>query len=258
MRSLAELQRDFADALFAPEGREPAFAIDPVAAAERMDVYRRAVFANYRKALAATYPVVQRLVGVPLFDAAVVAYVRTHPSGSGDLNDYGDDFGLFLAGYPPAAGLPHLCDVARLEWAIDEVNRATDSATTPDRVLAALAAVPAERLPGLSLRLSPGCRLLRSDFPILSLWRANQPNREGDDGVPREAASEALLVRRDVDGIALERLTGAEFAWLATLAGGASFAAAIEAAMNRDPGFDLGRTLHAYVGNGTIVSIADR
>ena len=68
MRSLAELQRDFADALFAPEGREPAFAIDPVAAAERMDVYRRAVFANYRKALAATYPVVQRLVGAPLFD----------------------------------------------------------------------------------------------------------------------------------------------------------------------------------------------
>jgi hypothetical protein len=89
---------------------------------DRIAIYRRTVFANYRNALAATYPVVKRLVGAPFFNTAVDSYVHAHPSASGDLNVYGDAFGDFLAAYPHAANLPYLPDVARLEWAIDEAE----------------------------------------------------------------------------------------------------------------------------------------
>jgi len=257
VRSLAELQRDFADALFAPEGETPAFAgAGPGPAAERMDVYRRAVSANYHKALGATYPVVRRILGAPGFAVAVDAYVRAHPSKRGDLNDYGDTFGMFLAAYPPAAGQPCLRDIARLEWAIDEVNRAADPLTPPDQVLAALAAVPAERLAALSLRLAARCRLIVSDHPIFSLWKAHQPDLEGDHRMLPEAASEALCVRRDADGIVLERLSAGEFAWLAALGDGAALAGAIDAARNAEPSFDFGRALHTYIGNGTIAALA--
>jgi hypothetical protein len=257
VRSLAELQRDFAEALFAPEGETPTFASAPPGpGAQRMDVYRRAVSANYHKALGATYPVVRRILGVPDFAAAVDAYVRAHPSKCGDLNDYGDAFGTFLAAYPPACGQLHLRDVARLEWAIDEVNRAADPLTPPDQVLAALAAVPAERLAALSLRLAAHCRLIGSDYPVFSLWRANQPDRAGDERLAPEAAGEALCVRRDPDGIVLERLSAAEFAWLAALAEGAALAGAIDAARNADPSFDLARALHTYIHNRTIASLS--
>ena len=71
----------------------------------------------------------------------------------------------FLAQHPSTAALPYLPDVARLEWAIDEVNRAADGATDPSSVLEALAAVAPERLPGLTLRLAPRCRLDRIALP---------------------------------------------------------------------------------------------
>src|SRR5215475_6693955 len=116
MSSLVELQQRFADALYAPEGATPRFSVAGTApAAERMDIYRRAIFANYRKALAATYPTVQRIVGDAIFSAAVDAYVRAHPSASGDLNDYGDTFAEFLAQLRPVAELPYVPDIARLE-----------------------------------------------------------------------------------------------------------------------------------------------
>lgn len=165
MPSLRELQHRFSDAVLASDATALAFAQGDLATAtERMAIYRRTIRSNYRNALGASYPVVKRLVGIAFLNAAVDAYVLAKPSQSGDLNVYGETFGDFLAQYAPAAPWPYLPDVARLEWAIDEANRAADSTATPDRVLGALTVLPAERLPGLTLTLDPSCRLIASRF----------------------------------------------------------------------------------------------
>ena len=80
-------------------------------------------------------------------------FVRGHASTSGDLNVYGDEFGEFLADYPHAANLPYLADVARLEWAIDEAQRAIDRPREPEAVLAALSALPPDHLTAARLTL---------------------------------------------------------------------------------------------------------
>ena len=64
-------------------------------------------------------------------------------------------------------------------------------------------------------------------------------------------------MRRDPDGIVIERLSAGDFAWLAALGEGATIAAAIDAAQRADARFDLGRALHAQIGNGTIAAIGD-
>ena len=178
----------------------------------------------------------------------------------GDLNVYGDRFGPFLAAYPPALELPYLPDVARLEWAIDEAHRATDASPRPDAVLAALSAVASDRLPGARLRLAPHCRLVASDHPILRIWQVNQPGFDGDDRVALDGASaDRLLVRRDAnDAVSVERLPAGDFAWLAALAGDATFAAAIDAATASRGEFDLGAALRAHIGDGTIAAVIDR
>jgi hypothetical protein len=256
MRSLAELQHGFARAILDGDDDAPGFLDGGRGdVRERLAVYRRAVFANYRNALAATYPVVRRLVGAPRFSAVVDAYVRAQPSTCGDLNDYGATFAAFLAACAPASDLPYLEDVARLEWAIDEANRAADVPCTPEEVIAALAAIEADRLPWLRLRLAPSCRLVASSYPIFGIWQANQPDRAGAEPVPGDACAETLLVRRDALGVGVERLAAGEAAWLAALADGATLAAAIERARAADPGFDLGPALHAHVGASTIASI---
>ncbi len=238
------------------DGATPTLAITPVCdAAERIAIYRRTVFANYRNALGATYPVIARLMGTPFFSAAVDAFVRAHPSRSGDLNVYGDGFPRFLADYAPAAALPYLADVARLEWAIDEAGRAPDAQRAPHSVLAQFAAVVPERLPTLGVTLDASCRLVASRYPILHLWQVNQRDHDGDERVVLDEGGDALLVRRDERGIALERFGPGDFAWLEALASGAALGAAIDAAMASDAAFDLGTALSTHIAAGTIASI---
>jgi hypothetical protein len=255
MPSLPELQRQFAATVFAEPGTAPTFVLAGDAnAAERMDIYRNAVFANYRSALRQSYPVVLRLVGGPFFDAAVDAFVRAHPSTSGDLGDYGDAFGDFLAGYPHAAALPYLPDVARLEWAIDEAKRAADASASAAAVLAALGRVAGERLPAARLVLAPSCRLVASAFPILRIWRAHQD--DDVEPVSLDAGAEHVLVRRVGDQVAIATIAPAEHAFLVALAHGSGIGAAIDAARAFDAAFDLGAALRAHLASGVIAGVS--
>jgi hypothetical protein len=256
MPSLRELQRDFAATLFAGDDAAPPFATVPAnRAAERIAVYRRAVFANYRNALAATYPVVQRLVGAPLFNAAVDAFVAEHPSTSGDLNIYGDTFGAFLGSHAPAADFPHLADVAALEWAQDEANRAADGESSPRDVLAELTIMATAQLPAALLTLAPSCRLVDSRYPILRIWQANQGDCKAGEPVSLDAGPDLLLIRREPDGVTIERVGAGEYAWLAALAKGFSLGEAIEAAQDADSSFDLGTALRARIEDGVIAGV---
>ncbi len=284
MPSLRDLQRHFAEAMLAPDGTAPAFATpDPADAAERIAIYRHAWTANCRHALRASYPVVLRLVGEPFFDAAADAFARALPSRSGDLNAWGDAFGDFLAGYPHAAGLPYLADVARLEWAVDEAQRAADTLVAPEDVLAApgdvlpapedvlvtpknvpaapedlLAALTAalpERLPEARLRLDPSCRLVASAYPVLHIWQANQPGHRDDDRVDLDEGGDTLLVRRDADGVSIARTAAGLHALLAAFAAGANFGAALDAAQRADAAFDLGAALRTAIASGIIAAV---
>ena len=258
MPPLRELQHLFAAEVLAGSDAVPAFA-SALGARERLAVYRRTIHANYRNALTATYPAVRRIVGATFFLTAVDEYVEAHPSRSGDLNEYGDAFGDFLGRYPKAAELPYLPDVARLEWAIDEANRAADSPFAPDRVLGELSRSPADELPHLRLRVEPSCRLHCSAFPLLRIWQVNAPDHVGDLTVDFAAGPDHLRIRRTQgdsrDGIAIERLGKSDFHWLAALAAGATLAEAIEQALNADATFDLQAALRRFVGDGTIGGI---
>jgi hypothetical protein len=257
MPSLRELQKGFADAVFACDGAALPFAIAGSGdGAERIAIYRRAIFANYRNALVATYPVVRELVGAPFFNAAADNYVRAHPSVSGDLNAYGDAFGDFLASYPHAAGLPYLPDVARLEWSIDEANRAVDSLPNAAAVVAMMSAVAPDRLPSVRLRLAPSCRLVASDFPILRIWQVHQSAGDRDLRVDLDVGGDAVLVGRGIDGISLTRLTPGEYHWLAASAAGQTLGDAIDAAQRVEPAFDFAATLRTHLATGTIAAIA--
>ena len=256
MPSLRELQQGFASALFAADGAAPSFGIAaPADPSERIAIYRTAMFVNYRKALGATYAVVQRLVGAPFFNATVDGFVRAHASISGDLNVYGDEFGNFLADYPHARDLPYLPDVARLEWAIDEAQRAADCARAPETVLAALGAVAPEDFVSVRFAVDPSCRLVVSPFPILRIWQVNQPDHQGDDTVDLVAGADALLIRRETTGVSLSQLAPGEHAFVGAIVAGAPLGAALEAAQAAGVAFDLGAMLRKHIASGTIVGV---
>ena len=243
MSSLPDLQRRFAADLAAATGvRDPGIA-----------VYRNTVRANYRNALGATYRVVSALIGDATFAAAVDAFASAHPSAGGDLNVYGGEFARFLALHPPVQPWPHVPDVARLEWAIDDAHRAADVDGSAERTFTALAAIPGADVALVRFVLDPSCRLLRSPFPILRIWREHQAETGGTAPAP---GGDLLLVRRESGVVVIERLAPGDHAWLAALADGADLAGALEAALSVEPTFDLTTALRSFIGNGTLTGIA--
>jgi hypothetical protein len=104
------------------------------------------------------------------------------------------------------------------------------------------------------LVLHPSARLIASPFPILRIWRTNQPGYEGDDRVDLGEGGDTLLVLRTSSGIAVERVGVAEHAFLAALAANASLSQAAAHAEKLDTRFDLASVLQARVLNQTIVA----
>jgi len=200
---------------------------------------------------------VRELTGMPFFNAAVDAFVLAHPATGGDLNVYGAALPEFLATYPHAAQLPYLPDVARLEWAMDEAHRAADSEGEARRTLATLATTPADQVALQRFELDPSCRLLRSAFPVLRIWRAHQDGSVHNGGVEFGAGDDFLLVRRERDSVAVERVGPGDFAWLGALAAGADLAQALDAAFAVDATFDLGTALRTYIGNGVLSAVVN-
>src|SRR5581483_6355026 len=251
MPSLAELQTAFADAVFGA----PRSFVELIGsahrddAAKRFEIYRNAIRSNYRDTLVAIYPVVQRLVGNACFAQLCVRYVRSHPSTSGDLHEFGAQLPTFIADDDVLSDLGYLDDVARLEWAL---HRAFHAPEQPLLTIEQLAHVAPDQLSAFCLRLVRSAHLIRSHAPIVRIWEVNQLDVDADAIVHLDDGAQNALVIRRGRACRVERLEDAHFRMLDALHGGATLAQALDrvAALHGD--FDLAAFLHQHITAGTI------
>lgn len=250
MPMLRDLQAAFAAALLHGERAAEAW-IDGsgVAAAIRLDVHRNTILSSLTDVLAATYPVVRRLVDARFFAYAANEFVRAHPPRRPSLAEYGGDFADFLAGFGPCRDLVYLPDVARLEWAIAGIARAVERPALASQALADVADAKS-----LAFVLQPTMALVTSLYPIDAIWRANQPGAT-EAAIDLAAGPAALEIRKYPGGIALHRLDAAVFAFRAALAERRTLGEAAETALALDARFDLGRALAALFHDGAIIAV---
>jgi hypothetical protein len=255
MPSLRELQTAFAHDLFSGTAEATADHVvgDGFAEAQRLQIYRNNLFLSLADALAAVYPLVQRLVGEAFFQHAAHAYICQHPSRSGNLHGFGAAFPPFLETFAPAAALAYLPDVARLEWSWHQVFHAAEH---PPLRPARLAEVPPQRYGALRFRFHPATALLSSPYPVLRIWEVNQADHRGEPAVDLRSGAEHLLVCRSGLAVTLHRLPSAEFAFLAALREGSTLEDAVRQALASAPEFDLNATLSRQVQLATLVDIA--
>ncbi|MDX2095406.1 MAG: DNA-binding domain-containing protein [Alphaproteobacteria bacterium] len=98
----------------------------PLSAQRRLQVHYHHHYISLTDALMATYAALEPLVGAEFLEGAARAYVQVQPPQQAWLSAYGDGFGAFLAGFPPAQSLPYLPDTARLIWALHHAACASD------------------------------------------------------------------------------------------------------------------------------------
>ena len=106
---------------------------------------------------------------------------------------------------------------------------------------------------GLQVVLHPSTTLLRSRFPVVSAWQANQP---GADTAIRCWKAEDAIVARPHHEVTVTRLPDGGFAFLSALSTGSTLATAIEAALRDNAAFDLATNLAFLAGSGTVVALA--
>ncbi len=252
MPRLADLQADFAAALTDPSRPAPAGLQRQVKLPQsrRFDVYRNNMMVSLIEALEASFPVVQRLVGTDFFKAAAKTYIRREPPRSPVLLLYGESFGAFLDGFPPAAGVPYLGDVARLEWARVNAYHAADAEPLGiDR----LAAIPEDALAATRFTLHPSLRLLRSRYPVASLWAVTggaNPDAEVD-----MTRGEEVAVLRPMLAVDVRLLPAGGHDFMACLAAGRSLGDAAAQATVAHSDFDLAQHLQGLFQLGAVVAL---
>ncbi len=247
----APLQNDFAAALLdahkaVPDALTAHNANPPV---KRFAVYRNNVIVGLVNALRTRFPATEKIVGADFFFAMARLFVAAHPPRSKILSAYGEDFPDFIATFEPAAELPYLPDVARLEAARTRAYHAADAEPLSPQDFGALD--PAQ-IGNLRVTLHPSLQIVRSRHPVVTIWAMNA----GDMAlgpVDENRAEDALVSRPGFD-VLVRQLPPGGAAFLLALARGEALASAAGAALDEASDFDLAANLAGLIGSGATTS----
>lgn len=230
----------------------------------RVDATMQRAFAVYRNtamkgcidALQANHPAVAQLVGEAWFRSVAALYVRERPPAEPRLMHYGTSpdatpggtFADFLARCAPAAALPYLPGVARLDALWTVCHTAADAAAADPAWLASMD--PAD-LGGVRLRPHPAARWVWCEnLPVYTIWSATRQGVALDDALVWQG--EGTLLTRPADSVLWSPLSQAGCALLEACAAGATLAEAAAAAQRIDVHCDLAALLAQLLRQGAL------
>ncbi len=170
-------------------------------AVHRMEVYSGAYFARLLECMRGEFPVTQTTVGEELFDQFVVGYLNTYPSRSYSLGHLGENFATYLAETSPrdegqiTQWAEFVIDLARLEWAFNEVFDGPGAEEDPKLSPEQLRNVPAEQWPDAKLAVVPCLRLMQFSHPVSQFFSAKR--RDATIPIPDPQACFLAISRRE-------------------------------------------------------------
>jgi hypothetical protein len=249
---LADYQHAFAQALLAEDPRSASPELARLVAQPGFAVYRNTVLKGCIDALQANSPAVARLVGDEWFRAAAAVYARRELPTTPTLLNYGRTFADFLAHFEPAAELPYLAHVARVDRLWSEAHVAADDETLNPAALTQLAPADMRRL---SLRPHATARWAWcEEHPIYTLWSRNR-----DCGAAFDAEidwrGEGVLLTRPHGAVKHQLLSRAGAAFLSACAEGLSLECAVAAALDTDPTADLAALINQLLQAGALADM---
>ena len=249
MIGLPELQQRFVTGLLddQPDALDAWVVSDHFSAAERLGIYRNNIYTGLSGALQNCFAVVHQLVGEDCFSQAARGYIRAHPSRCGYLQRFGAGFPAWLADLQATRGLAYLADVARLEWARQEVYHAAEAVPFDQAALADVAPADYGRL---CFRIAPAVRWVQSRWPVQQIWELHQRPDQQDWTVDLDAGGQQVLVVRQGLRLHQQALELPALQLLELLARGVPLGAAVDQLLTADMVFDLQACLQDFIAMG--------
>src|SRR6476661_3449154 len=221
MRSLATTQDSLAGAAFNPFTAVPVRARKTSRSKSGPDA-RNDIGLRLIDALAARYPVINRLVGEESFRTVAYQYLLKEPPSAAMPQVFGATFPAFLRNIRQGASTEYLADIADLECAVAAAHHAAEARPVHASALSTLAP---DRFDRFRMTLHPSLHLVASRFPVITIWGANR----GGNGVIECWGAEAALVARPFFDVEVRRLLPGGLAFLRCLARDETLTEAIEA-----------------------------
>lgn len=216
-----------------PGTLDGAFSGTPERVARGLAAYTANAAASADRVLAGVVPVLARAVGLEAMAVLARQAWRRAPPRRGDLDAWdalGELLPALIAEAPPLADRPWLPDLARLEWAVHLAERAADATEGPPDGLEGLGAPDAD---ARRLQLRPGTALLRSAWPVATLWQQAQADAQAALGDALPATAEAALVLRQGWRATVQVLAAGDAAFTTAVLAGRPLGAALDAAAGR-------------------------
>lgn len=217
-----------------------------------LSVYRNTVAKGCADALAGLFPAVAAVVGPDWMREACVRFAAEHPPARASLIDYGEAFPDWLAEFEPAAGMPYLPGLARLDRMWSEAHLAPDAEPLEAQALAALSP---EDFATVRAVLHPSARLAAFDDGLPTLWAALR----AADGPPAELAldpePQAALLVRPGGAVADHMLSPGVLAFLIACAAEESLGEAAAVALAEEPDIDLSQAFAALIAAGAFSAL---
>jgi hypothetical protein len=218
--------------------------------------YRANAAASAERALAARFPTVLALLGDEAFGALARQCWREHPPERGDLDEAGGAFPDLLDREGADSPWPYLGDVARLDAAVADAERAADQPAEPESLALLAQDDPSQMVP----RWAPGLVLVPSPHPIVALYRAHHAADEAERDACRAAARDALQQQSGETALVWRRAWKAqvlcvdarEAAWTEALLAGRSLGDALSQAGD---GFEFEAWLIAALQRGQLLGV---
>lgn len=249
---LADYQDAFARAVLAEDPHTASPVLAHLVAQPGFAVYRNTVLKGCIDALQANFPAVARLVGEEWFRAAAAVYARSELPTSPMLLGYGQTFAEFLAAFEPAAELPYLADVARVDRLWCEAHAATDDDTLDPTALTQLAP---GHLKSLVLRPHAAARWAWCDaYPIYTLWSRNREST-GEFDAEIDWRGEGIVLTRPHGAVNYRSLSRGGAAFLAACADGRSLERTVAAVLDVDPEADLAALINQLLHAGAFARL---
>lgn len=243
---------------------------------KRLSVYRNGFYKGCVDALAANFPMCEKLIGRETFKRIACVYVDHFPPGQGTLVGYGQSFPGFLSDLiadieaPPETVTlsPALVDLARLDYAWLTSLMSADATQTLTAEKISWLVEEGQDFTQAVVKLNTSVALLRVSSGTLKQWIGLKTDSSVAEPVETSAVegefnSISELTRADsasaVDTVMFWRVQGAvqarslsapEIALMATLQGdGDILERAFDAALALDPDFDVSDVFSACLQN---------
>ena len=214
-------------------------------------VYRNTVAKACIDALAANYPVVQRLVGEAWFRGMAAAYLQAQPPRDGRLLLYGQGLPDFVSHWTPDKDVPYLGGVAQLDRWWTEAHTSADAVPVSADDLSSL---PAEVLAATCLLPHPAARWAWFDeVPVYRLWRRHRESPQADPLLGDITwQGEGALLTRPGGTVLWAPLSRGGVCFLAACSAGRCLSDAAAEAALAEPGLDLAALLALCLSQGAL------